>query len=146
MSAHSSDRSATKSTMSRLANLKPWKPGESGNPGGRPKQVVTLTELARTHTKAAVETLVAIMQDPNEAGASRVTAANSILDRAWGKPMQMVLANTEASPNALHLIAAQVISREIGEERANEGPPTISGETVTNETVRNSIDAPPALE
>jgi hypothetical protein len=31
----------------RVGNLKPWKPGQSGNPGGRPKRDVA-SEIART--------------------------------------------------------------------------------------------------
>jgi hypothetical protein len=45
----------------RLANLRPFKPGESGNPGGRSK---------------------AQNGKPGEAA----MAANSLLDRGWGKP------------------------------------------------------------
>jgi hypothetical protein len=30
----------------RIENLKPWKPGQSGNPGGRPKRDLT-AEIAR---------------------------------------------------------------------------------------------------
>lgn len=32
-----------------------WKPGQSGNPGGRPKQVRELVELARQDCRAAIE-------------------------------------------------------------------------------------------
>jgi hypothetical protein len=31
----------------RIANLKPWKPGQSGNPGGRPKRDLA-AEIARS--------------------------------------------------------------------------------------------------
>jgi len=37
---------------------KPFKKGQSGNPGGRPKIVGEVKELARTHTAEAIETLV----------------------------------------------------------------------------------------
>ena len=48
---------------------KPFKKGQSGNPGGRPKVVAEVKELARAHTAAAIETLVAIMTNP-KCGAS----------------------------------------------------------------------------
>ena len=46
--------------------------------------------LARVHTKAAVSTLVSVMNNHEAPAAARVTAANSILDRGWGKPQQNV--------------------------------------------------------
>ena len=40
---------------------KPFKKGQSGNPGGRPKVIAEVKELARAHTGEAIETLVSIM-------------------------------------------------------------------------------------
>src|SRR6476646_8654069 len=68
----------------------PFKRGQSGNPGGRPKVVAEVKELARTHTAAAIETLVSIMSNPKAAPAARVSAANSLLDRGYGKPPQHI--------------------------------------------------------
>jgi hypothetical protein len=60
---------------------KPFKKGQSGNPGGRPKVVAEVKELARAHTGKAIETLVSIMTNPKCAPAARVSAANALLDR-----------------------------------------------------------------
>ena len=38
-----------------------FKPGVSGNPGGRPKVLSEVRDLAREHTVAAIDTLVSIM-------------------------------------------------------------------------------------
>ena len=67
----------------RLANLKPFKPGQSGNPGGRSKAQIDVRNLARAHTEEAIETLVLVMRNgkPSEAA----MAANALLDRGWGK-------------------------------------------------------------
>ena len=67
----------------RLANLRPFKPGQSGNPGGRSKAQIDVRNLAREHTKEAIETLLLVMRNgkPSEAA----MAANSLLDRGWGK-------------------------------------------------------------
>jgi hypothetical protein len=71
------------------------KPGERR--GGRQKGTrnratttnkATLNELARAHTTTALETLVAVMNDPAAPAAARVTAASSLLDRGYGKPRQ----------------------------------------------------------
>jgi Family of unknown function (DUF5681) len=69
---------------------KPFKKGQSGNPGGRPKVVAEVRELARAHTGEAIETLVSIMTNTKSAPAARVSAANSLLDRGYGKPPQHI--------------------------------------------------------
>ena len=63
---------------------------QSGNPGGRPKVVAEVKELAREHTGEAIQTLVSIMSNPKSAPAARVSAANSLLDRGYGKPPQRI--------------------------------------------------------
>jgi hypothetical protein len=40
-----------------------WRRGVSGNPGGRPKVVTEVRDLARQHTGEAIMTLVAIMEN-----------------------------------------------------------------------------------
>ncbi len=68
----------------------PFIKGKSGNPGGRPKAVLEVTELAREHSAAAIATLAKIMLDDAAPPAARVAAANSILDRGFGRPAQAV--------------------------------------------------------
>jgi hypothetical protein len=76
---------------------KPFKKGQSGNPGGRPKVVAEIKELARAHTGKAIETLVSIMANPKAAPAARVSAANALLDRGYGKPPQHITGEVAAS-------------------------------------------------
>lgn len=64
--------------------------GVSGNPDGRPTQATNLRDLARAHTEEAIEVLVTIMQDKHASVVARVNAAGAILDRAHGKPTQML--------------------------------------------------------
>jgi Family of unknown function (DUF5681) len=70
---------------------KPFQKGQSGNPGGRPKIVGEVKELARAHTAEAIQTLVSIMTNPKSTPAARVSAANALLDRGgYGKPPQHI--------------------------------------------------------
>ena len=64
--------------------------GQSGNPGGRPKALAEVVELARTHTVVAINTLAAITANEEAPEAARIAAANALLDRAWGKPTQPI--------------------------------------------------------
>lgn len=52
------------------------------------KAPVEIRSLARSHTAEAMETLVKIMRDSDVVANARVAAANSLLDRGWGKPEQ----------------------------------------------------------
>ena len=71
-------------------NPRRFQKGQSGNPGGRPKIPRDVKEAARAMSIEALDTLGEIMRDPKQTGAARVAAANSILDRAWGKATQHI--------------------------------------------------------
>ena len=74
------------------------KPGQVLNPHGRPKKVLTAQEVfeqrvrsdlkaaAKEFSPQALRTLVEIMNDTAVAAQHRLAAANSVLDRAHGKP------------------------------------------------------------
>jgi ribose 5-phosphate isomerase len=76
--------------MAGTDNLKPFEAGRSGNPGGRPKIPAEVREMARAMTVEALETAGEIMRDKEQTGPARMSAVNTILDRAWGKPAQPV--------------------------------------------------------
>ncbi len=65
-----------------------WQPGQSGNPNGRPKASYMISDLAKEHTEEALAALVEICNDKGASPNARVNAANALLDRAWGKPVQ----------------------------------------------------------
>ena len=78
-----------------------FKPGKSGNPGGReklPEDVKHVRELARQYTAQAIETLATVMAtgSPN----AQVSAANALIDRGWGKPEQPITGVEGGAPIA----------------------------------------------
>ena len=100
-----------------------FRKGQSGNPGGRPIAVLddgrTLADVAREHTSEAIETLAKIMRDADQSGAARVSAANAILDRGWGRPKQELdvdVRNDQAIVDAIRAGHARVTA--YNEERA----------------------------
>ena len=63
----------------------------AGRPSGSnnkssPEQSQRLSELAKTYTDEALETLVDVARN-GRTDAARVSAANALLDRAYGKPV-----------------------------------------------------------
>ena len=69
---------------------RPFQKGVSGNPGGRPRVLADVQELARQKSPDAIKTLVGIMNNEKAPPAARVAAANSLLDRGYGKPAQPI--------------------------------------------------------
>ena len=71
--------------------------GQSGNPGGRPKEFNEVRDLARQHTTDAIERLVEWLKSDN--AKASVSAATALLDRAWGKPAQnMEVSGRDGAP------------------------------------------------
>ncbi len=52
------------------------------------KATAEIRSLARAHTETAINALVGIMNQKKAPPAARVSAANALLDRGWGKPTQ----------------------------------------------------------
>ena len=66
-----------------------WAKGESGNPGGRPKVLAGLRELARQHAPAAINELVRLATKA-ESEVVRVAAIRELLDRGYGKAGELI--------------------------------------------------------
>ena len=87
--------------------------GKSGNPGGRPKESVHFSILARLHSEEALNVLVVALSSKVER--NRIMAANIIIDRAWGKPTQ------EVTGLAQQIVVMNEIKKNDDELRFNVG-------------------------
>ncbi len=65
-----------------------FKPGQSGNPGGRPKEALGMRELARAHSAEAMDFLIETFRNSKSPLKYRISAALAVIERAYGKPIQ----------------------------------------------------------
>jgi hypothetical protein len=93
---------------------KPFQKGKSGNPGGRPKIPDDVKEAARALTPVAIATLQEVCTDPDAPASARVTAAEALLNRAWGKPSQAVeLSGKDGGAIDVNVTGSVVLARRI---------------------------------
>lgn len=74
----------------RKAPRTAFRKGQSGNPGGRPKRTAEEMDLVRAckdRTPAALDVIESIMMT-GENERNRLAAAQAIIERAWGRPVQ----------------------------------------------------------
>ena len=73
-----------------------------------PRAITEIRSLARSHTRTALNVLVAVMRNTKATPPARVAAANAILDRGWGKPTQS-LSNDENALELIHRIERVIV-------------------------------------
>jgi len=121
---------------------RPFEPGKSGNPGGRPRILADVQEAARKYTAEAMDTLATIMRDDKAPPATRVAAANSLLDRGWGR--------APASVSLTHETAEATSERIVQEfaAAAREAQRLLSGQAkaMSGAVSRGSISGYPGPE
>ena len=67
----------------------PWKKGQSGNPGGRPKQLPMLKHKCRDMTDEILEALIGIVRQ-SDFDSNRISAARLLLAYGYGHPTARV--------------------------------------------------------
>lgn len=77
-----------------------------------PKTLTEIRSLARAHTKTAVNVLVGIMRSKDATAAARVSAANAILDRGWGKTAQPIESSDDGALELIHRIERVIVHPE----------------------------------
>jgi hypothetical protein len=90
-------------------------PGRPSVARKRPSTSRTLTEirsLARSHTRTAINVLVGVMRSNDATPAARVSAANAILDRGWGKAPQSLENGEEGVLKLIHRIERIIVHPE----------------------------------
>ena len=118
-----------------------WKPGQSGNPHGRPRAPVDIAALAREHGPRCIQVAVDLLKDPDSR--IRLGALNAVLDRGFGRPNQNVTATGDGTLT-LHLLAAQASGRDLLNNAPGHEHRTIDGEA--EGTTLDIASAPLPLE
>ena len=75
------------------------------------KSITQIRSIARSHTRSAINVLVGVMRSTSATPAARVSAANAILDRGWGKPPQAI-ENGDGALEFVHRIERVIVEPE----------------------------------
>ena len=85
-----------------------FKPGQSGNPGGRPKGIAkTVRDMCGGSPLRLAQVLLEIAENPKAHHRDRVAATRELLDRGWGKAPAFAAMET-ADPLELGEIAREI--------------------------------------
>ena len=76
------------------------------------RSLTEIRSLARSHTRSALNVLVRVMQNKDATPAARVSAANAVLDRGWGKAPQAIQNGDDGAFELIHRIERVIVHPE----------------------------------
>lgn len=133
--AHGVGVFAAPSQSRRLADVgkvsTSFKPGVSGNPGGRPKILGEIKELARNYGPDAIAKLAQLSglvrgHPGAENESARIAALRELLDRGYGKPIQPT--DITSNGESVRYVVLSVPEAENTDEWLKQyAPPMIEG-------------------
>ena len=105
-----------------VGNLRPWKPGQSGNPAGRPRGIASAVK-ERVNPEELVEILLGVARDERSKAPERIAAVRELADRGWGKAPAFA-AIEGSDPLELDVIAQEIqgIADELRARRLERTP------------------------
>lgn len=106
-----------------------WKKGQTGNPGGRPKKTqeeIDLIQACRLRTADAMATICELMQRADK-DSVRLGAATYIIDRGWGKAVQITENKDETSLTSAATVLLLAMRDRLVQQLAEKQPTLING-------------------
>lgn len=80
---------------------RPFPPGTSGNPGGRPKEQPAVKEMLKAATVDAAKLLVDTIKNETAKLELRIRCSEIVLDRVYGKPQQALEVDSKNIPQVV---------------------------------------------
>ena len=82
------------------------------------KSITDIRSLARSYPRSAILALAGVMRAKDATHAARVSAANAILDRGWGKPPQALQSGDGNALELIHRIERVIVKPDADEDEA----------------------------
>ena len=82
------------------------------------KAPTDIRSLARSHTESALRVLSSIMNEPSAPHAARVAAANSLIDRGWGRAHQSIEISGDVKHNVIRAPVLEITTEAWSEKHA----------------------------
>jgi hypothetical protein len=76
------------------------------------RSLTEIRSLARSHTRSALNVLLAVMRSKDATAAAKVSAANAVLDRGWGKAPQAITNGDDGALELIHRIERVIVYPE----------------------------------
>ena len=110
-------RTVEKTVAGRIENLKPWKPGQSGNPGGRPKTRLIDEALEELLLSNDSELALAIAKRLlARAKKGELRAIQLVAERVQGRPKRhLEVSGPDGRPLDIHNMTDEELDQRIAE-------------------------------